>query len=220
MTSLFQHVLLVEGVSDREILETLLLSRNIEHQVEIKVAGSITELLKSARLRTELKASGLRSLGLVVDADEKPEGRWKRIAQLFEELGCARRELPNPDKRRPPEDGLVVRLEEGIALGAWVMPNNLEQGMMEVFLSYFIQQPDDMWNYSEEVLTQVMTLGESGKTRFKDVHYDKARIQTWLAWQKEVSPSFEVALRKRIFSQGHETPERFLSWFETLFSRP
>ena len=31
MTSLSQHVLLVEGVSDQEILETLLLSRNIAH---------------------------------------------------------------------------------------------------------------------------------------------------------------------------------------------
>ena len=47
--------------------------------VEIESYGGDEELVDAEEISTQLQASGLSALGLIVDTDSDPEARWQKI---------------------------------------------------------------------------------------------------------------------------------------------
>jgi hypothetical protein len=111
-----QNYLLVEGDDDVHVLYHLLKHHNVYKQVEIKNKGGIENLLVT--LRTELKGSGERRLGIIIDPDTDIAIRWQALRERLVAFNYnAVPETPLPDGTIIDEDGQPV-------IGIWLMPNN------------------------------------------------------------------------------------------------
>ncbi|ABA21035.1 hypothetical protein Ava_1412 [Trichormus variabilis ATCC 29413] len=173
--------LLVEGKDDLRVIPELIEKNGIvwgnnkkEAIVTIEDYGGYTNI-NSDLVSTELQASGLTHLGLMVDADDKPQTRWQSIREA-----CLDSILDIPEEI--PTTGLIHTTNTGIKFGVWIMPDNLMQGMLETFLAYMIpDESEPLWMYAQEVVAEAKIKGAS----FIDARIDKAKIHTWLAWQEE-----------------------------------
>ncbi len=71
------NLLLVEGFDDQHVLWNLLEARQFPERFDIKQEQGYDTLLKA--LPTRLKASDLERLGIIVDANDNPQGRWDAV---------------------------------------------------------------------------------------------------------------------------------------------
>ena len=212
-----ENVLLVEGDNDKRVIPEFIEQNGIEWEIEpkkyvvkIKAKDSKESLLKQKNIETELKARGLKSLGIVVDGDDNPANRMQRIEQIYQSLG-------QKSDNNLSSDGLIFQLDKGIKFGVWMMPDNKSEGMLETFLSCLIDTnnptENDLWEYVEEVVNKA---GEIGAT-YKQVHLDKAKIHTWLAWQNEPGCQLHQAIKYKILNPNHPKGQSFFRWFKELF---
>lgn len=92
--------------------------------------GGVDNILKAGTISAEFKASGLRRLGIIVDANGDMAGRWQAIRRQCES------ELPDmadlPDQI--PETGFARERQNGSWFGVWIMPDNRASGALEEFL--------------------------------------------------------------------------------------
>lgn len=158
-------------------------------------------------ISTELKASGLIALGMVVDADDNLDARWGSIRNA-----CLK-SIPDIPEYLP-ESGLIHTTGSGIKFGVWIMPDNKTQGMLETFLTYMIPTTSQLlWEYAKEVSQEASRKGAS----YIEAHYDKACIYTWLAWQSPPGRQLHNAVTERILEPTHIEAQNFVSWFKELY---
>src|SRR5258708_6614798 len=102
-----------------------------EWPVWVEVGNSVDEILESGYLSTEIKASNMRIIGVMLDADIHAYGRYQRIQQLCASL------FPNLPVQMP-ADGLVIDNGDDKRFGLWLMPDNKSEGDLETFLRYLV----------------------------------------------------------------------------------
>jgi hypothetical protein len=209
-------VLLVEGKQDLMVIAYLMEANGVpwtknNEPVWIKDCDVYENLVKQLSdpdvILTELKASRFSALGIMIDADDKPEERWQSIrnASLQSITGI-------PEAL--PEDGLIHTTDTGIRFGIWLMPDNRIRGMLETFLTYMIPtNHEPLWEFAQAVTKEAKSKGAA----FIDPHLDKANIYTWLAWQDTPGQQLHQAVEQRIFHPTHPNAQRFVTWFKTLY---
>lgn len=213
MASVKPNRLLVEGDEEVRLFPQLLDkhvdwgNRREEWVVEIIKCDGVEPILDSGLVGMHSKTSGLRALGIIVDADANVENRWTRIKNRWpKEFG----ELPDD----LPPDGLIHKGLKGPRLGVWIMPDNRSSGMLETFLGALLR-PDlaTLWGFACD------TCGESrdrGAT-YRDVHRDKAKIHTYLSWLDPPGMSLHVAVMRNAVETRTPLGQRFVRWFIDLF---
>lgn len=166
----------------------------------------VENLLKPKYISTQLKTpNGLTHLGIIMDADEEPDNRWKSL------YNACLPNIPNLPQNLPAE-GLIITLESGIKFGVWMMPDNQSRGMLETFLAYLV--PDNnLWQYTQN---KVIEAKQQGAT-YRDYHLDKANIHTYLAWQYPPGKQLHDAVKQRILNQSHPQSANFLRWLQELY---
>ncbi|MCK4659658.1 MAG: hypothetical protein KAV82_09085 [Phycisphaerae bacterium] len=206
--------LLVEGDEDKRVIPQLIEANGIrwgENRdtwiVELDQCDGFENMVKPGVIETELKASGLEVLGIIADANDNAGRRWEslrnRCRGSFPEL---------PDEL--PATGLIHESETGLKLGVWLMPDNRSHGMMETFLTYLV--PDDsnpVLKHAESARNEARVLGAP----YKDVHADKAKIHTWLAWQDPPGRPLHNAVMERLLDPCSPHAAAFVRWFRSLF---
>lgn len=207
-------VLLVEGDEDKRVIPHLIEANGIRwgerdepKVVEIYAYDGVENLLRPGEIETWLKGSGLKALGILVDADESAPGRWRRIR---ERCAGAFHELPE----HVPASGLVATNERGIRLGVWLMPDNTNRGMLETFLS--LLRPDTnepLWEHARAAHAQARVLGAP----CTQAHEHKAQIHTWLAWQDPPGRQLHQAVIERMLDPKAPHAALFLNWFKKLY---
>lgn len=208
--------LLVEGAGDRRVITALA----EKHGVELgkKIAGhfpiqieekSMPWLLDSEFLATVVAGSGLKILGIILDADEDSATRLKELREACKE--AMGREIPE----QLPTEGLILKPEgDQPKFGVWLMPDNSNRGMLETFLAFLVPgASNDCWGWTAELCQQAKTRGAT----FKDVHRDKARIHAYLAFQDQPGRQLHEALINRVLDPDHEMAKTFLAWLCRLF---
>jgi len=206
-------VLLVEGKDDKSVIEELIKSNSLNVSTErdldwIKPSNGYENLAKKEVIATELLASGLTTLGIVIDADEHPNDRWTSIRNA-----CLK---SIPDLPRDlPENGLIWDAPNDIKFGIWMMPDNKMRGMLETFLADIIPEENQvLWEFAKESVQEAKVRG----AKVTPNHIDKANIYTWLAWQEPSGLQISTAVKKRtIFDRTHPNAQKFVSWFKTLY---
>lgn len=165
-------------------------------------------LLAEGEIETQLKASGLTALGVIVDADENAAGRWQAIrARISGHFPSAPSALP--------VEGLVLQQETGPSFGAWVMPDNVSRGILETFLLYLRPLENEALHaHAESAVDQARTSGAP----FRDPHRDKALIHTWLAWQDPPGRQMHQAIMEGMLRESSPAVTAFVSWFCKLYS--
>lgn len=206
--------LLVEGEEDKRVIPYLMEANGIawgerrsEWVVEIKGCNGFESMVQEGVIEIELKESGLKVLGIIADANENAKQRWSSLRNRC--LGSFP-ELPDD----VPAEGLIQENESGLKLGIWLMPDNRSHGMMETFLTYLV--PDDsnpVLKYAESARDEAQVLGAP----WKDVHADKAKIHTWLAWQEKPGRPLHNAVMEGLLDPCSPHAGAFVKWFRSLF---
>jgi hypothetical protein len=156
------------------------------------------KIVDSDVIATELQASGLSALGIMIDADDNPQGRWQSVRQA-----CLK-SIPDIPEILP-EKGLIHTTSNTIKFGVWIMPDNKMRGMLETFLAYMLPNENELlWQFSQETTKKARRKGAP----FIDSHYDKANIYTWLSWQNPPGRQLHQAIMERILNPQHPNAQK------------
>ena len=119
--------LLVEGNNDRHVVWALCEQHQVPQTFSVVIArednGGVEALLKSIPVR--LKVSGLRALGIILDADQNLASRWAAVCERLRQAGYS--DLPP----NPEPNGSIIAVDQMPRIGIWLMPNNNLPGMLE-----------------------------------------------------------------------------------------
>ncbi len=175
--------------------------------MEIKEQGGIKELLKRSNFKAHAKTTGLKALGIILDADNEFESRWASVREL-----CRLVDPHFPGEL--PVDGLVHITPDNLRLGVWIMPDNRSSGMLETFLrsdASLARTP--LWDLA------IRSCQEAGRLEgsFKEVHLPKAEIHTILAWIDPPGKRLQEAIRDRVMDTKGDLSRSFAAWMINLF---
>ena len=206
--------LVVEGYDDlytvREIMRTQVEwpgAGESDYPVYIDIGKSVNEILNKDYIGVLLKSSTIRTLGIVIDADDK--GARSRYQSLYN-LCCA--SFPEMPSTLPP-DGLVVNNRSQKRLGVWIMPDNRSKGDLETFLRYLVpEQP--LWKYAEHCTE---TAKQGWNAPYRNAHTNKAKLYTWLSWQDPPVQNPGRALESKALDATLPATQSFIQWFRALF---
>lgn len=210
--------LYVEGKNDEKAIGSLLCRHGIDtdsktRQFDIKPPASFNEkstesveaLLES--IPESVRRSDGRPIGFVFDADFDIQSRWSAIRNRLVSLG-----VTTPDQ--PELGGFIAEVPRfQTRVGVWLMPNNLDVGMLEDFLQGLIADGDKLLPIAREATTNAMAT----ELRFPKIHEPKALIHTWLAWQEKPGLPFGTAITATYFRHDTTTALAFVAWFRNLF---
>jgi hypothetical protein len=216
MVEIHRNVLLVEGKQEVRVIPELIEANGVnwgtrnKPVVYLRDYDGYSKIIDPDVISTELQASGLSALGIMLDADDNPNERWQSIRNACQSS------IPDIPKDLP-EAGLILNAPNSVQFGIWLMPDNRMGGMLETFLAYLVPNDSEpLWQFSQETSRTAKNKGAS----FKDVHYDKANIYTWLAWQDPPGQQLHQAVMERILNPQHPNAQKFVTWFKTLYDLP
>jgi hypothetical protein len=204
-----QNVLLVEGSNDQQFIYQLANRAGIprdDYRIPTWEKGGGFQTVVDS-LPGILVGSVVQHLGIVVDADDDPISRWRSLTNKLHGEGY---NLPS----EPAVGGLVHR-EQGkrIAVGIWLMPDNLHPGMLEDMAFELLPTGDLLWPHAVDVVTRISELEQ----RFKPTYTMKAQLHTWLAWQDEPGTQLGLAVKRRYLQGDAPLAADFVHWLKRLF---
>lgn len=206
--------LLVEGDTEVRVIPYLMERNGVTWEVgdqpvvNIEPQGGVEEIMKPGVISSELKASGIEALGILVDADEDAGNQWARIRNI-----CTNHISGLPDQM--PDEGLKIDLPQGPVFGVWIMPDNRYTGMLEDFLVRLIKEDSrELFEYARDCVVEAKRKG----AQFRNNHAIKAEVHTWLAWQENPGRQLHQAVNERILDPQKEASQQFVNWFRSLFN--
>lgn len=220
--------LFVEGPDDLNgLLHLLIRSGSLpecpnpeESPVQIQQLKSKAELLTDMLIRP--KQTGLTAVGYVLDADgyQLADGQLSGDPSGFESTWASvmdrlrRAGIIDPIEIK--NEGYVGQIgASGPKIGVWIMPDNQSHGAIEEFLASLTTPEDRLLSYAR-VATQTART-DHGAT-FTEAARPKAELSCWLSWQLEPGMPYGIAMRAGRFDHALELAQRFIRWFQRLFT--
>ncbi|MCK6627368.1 MAG: hypothetical protein L6R45_19595 [Anaerolineae bacterium] len=206
--------LLVEGKNDQHVIWALCEMYQLPETFDVIVpvgdnegenSGGIETLLADIPVR--LKESGLKTLGMVVDADEDIQACWRSIRSRLQK---AQYDIPV----QPSQEGFILSLPNRPRIGVWVMPDNQLPGRLEDFVGHLIPPKDGLKPIAEKTL---QSIEKKQLNLFRPIHRSKALIHTWLAWQETPGMPMGQAITARVLLHDQTLANSFVSWLRRLF---
>ena len=201
------NVLLVEGENDKHVVWSLLKYHAVPQHFEVVDRNGIENLLEAFEGELTRVVDG--KVGVIIDADTNLTSRWESLHHILAISGYTSIPL------YPISNGTILRQERKPVVGIWLMPDNTIPGMLEDFVAFLRPQKDLLWPMVDEAVLKVKTLEE--EHRFRDVHESKARIHTWLSWQKEPGKPMGQAITARYLDADAPYALKLISWIRALF---
>lgn len=180
---------------------------NDDPPVFIQRGGSPDEILREGYVTALLKSRDVQTLGVMLDADENPDGRYQRARSL-----CAALFPSMPTTLSP--GGVVVANGDGKRFGIWIMPDNVSPGYLETFLRYLVpNQQEPLWTHAVGSVAVATGLGAT----CRNTHLGKAHLYTWLAWQDPPGRAPGIALTHKVLDPNSGAATNFVTWFKSLY---
>jgi len=202
-----KKVLLVEGKNDCHVVLALCEYNALPENFGIYQCENDIGILKRLNALI-IQPNPPESIGIIIDADGHDLARrWQQIQQKIKNHEYTFPESPNVN-------GTIISDNSGKPnLGIWLMPNNQNPGMLEDFL---IEMADQN---SISIATQcVETAKAEGLSTFKDIHFSKALIHTYLAWQDEPGRPLGQSITAHSLKPDTEIANMFVDWLKELFN--
>lgn len=236
MSSNAGQVILVEGIGDLHAVAGFFHSLKLTSLYDGKYKGSplrlvwcennsrlnivsadsvqkVNRTLKTLHVLENDGISDCKVLALIVDADESLENRWRSVQSTLQAIGHE-----PPDAPKPCGTVLVCDSARIPRVGVWIMPDNQRSGMLETFLGMCVPQGGEnpIWQRAL-AQTDAVHAEIDEPSRFKDVHLDKARIHSYLAWNDPPGVPLGQAILKNILDSRSEHAGIFLQWIRDVF---
>jgi len=211
-----QNYLLVEGKDDLHVIYSLLLHYQVPELFKPKTIDGISKLSEAfedgvGRLleafEVELTLLEEGKLGIVVDADIDLAARWRSLQNIL--IGLGYEAVPV----NPIPGGTIIEQNNRPTVGIWLMPDNRIPGMLEDFVSFLLPPDDLLWPVAEDILQKVV----EQDCRFRPTYRIKAKIHTWLAWQKEPGKPLGQAITATYFNANAPHAQELIDWIRRLF---
>ena len=229
------QLILVEGIDDMHTVANLFRSLKLtdilkrepdrlrlrwlenDSVIEIIPSGGVDSVRDFAETILALQSlDDASSLALVVDADNSIEDRWKSVAAALLEMG-------HTPPRLPASTGTILKSKTArpARIGVWIMPDNQQAGMLETFLGMCVPQKSESLIWQRALAqTDAVHAEIDERSRFKDVHLDKARIHNYLAWNDPPGTPLGQAILRNLLDPRSEQAGVFLQWIREVFGFP
>lgn len=178
-----------------------------ESPVFITAGGGAEKILEKGYILAKLKEPTIQILGIMLDADADPQGRYQSIRNQCVDV------FPKLPKTIT-DSGVISANDDPKRIGIWIMPDNLVAGSVELFLQYLV--PNDSENTWKHAVSSVETARSMG-AGCRDQHIPKANLYTWLAWHDPPGQSPGIALTKKILDPHSASAKPFVEWFKKLY---
>ena len=217
-----KNILLVEGDSDRQLLESLCETWRIPvRQVKVCTPRDAGHRKNSKQAvwavlplhLAQLADGTLERLALVVDADSPPNGGVDTtLSQLKPLLSAHGYQWVADETTR----GLRFTHADGLPdVGVWIMPNNASPGMAEDWLKACVHPNEsDLMRHVQQAIATL-----PGGPKFKPLHQSKAEIATWLAWQAKPGHGLYYAVQTEgLLDDKAELAVALQDWLVRIFA--
>jgi hypothetical protein len=217
-----KKVLIVEGKYDEEFYKAVCQAIGLGPRITVappqKIGGNFNNkegVFNHLPMMLQQLADGrIEQLALVVDADYDGEGGlgYKRTVQRVQEI-VASFGYTIDTRSKKALGGHVFNNSDGLSdLGLWVMPNNQDDGMLEHWIKGCII-PND----SRLVEHSVAVVGALPDPKFKPIHFAKAEVSTWLAWQRIPGRGPEHAVAENLFDTTSIQYDLISKWLKHIY---
>jgi hypothetical protein len=203
----FKQKLLLEGNDDQHVIWALCERFKIKESFDIIDCEGVDNL--NLQIPIRFKQSGVKTIGIIVDADSDILGRYNSLKSILETEQFT---LPN----EIPENGLILK-RNSIKIGIWLMPNNNLNGMLEDFIAFLVPKNDILLPLVNSTLSD---LEKNKQNLYSLSHKSKAIIHTWLSWQEDPGTPMGLGITKRYLSTEIENCTKLISWLKNLFNEP
>ena len=224
------RILFVEGADDQHSIWAICEHYRVEETFSVEVPdgegkipkkgktqkselGGIDNVLKATRLNLDAGSSAMERLGIVIDADQDLNSQWQKVRNILEKVGY----INLPDS--PDSDGTIIEQDFLPTFGIWIMPDNIvTRGMLEDFLEFLVPDKENnaLWKKAIACTEEILDEIEEEK-RFADIHLSKAKIHSYLAWQKDCGVPFGLSITKKYLQAENPNCEKFVEWLKRLF---
>lgn len=164
------QVLLVEGRDDKHVVCHLTGRHDDMPEFCISDKEGRNSLLEN--IGAELRKPGRRAIGILVDANDDLDGRWKAVAGRLREENV---EVPD----NPETGGTIV--DGTPRIGIWLMPDNRSSGELEDFVSEMIPEEDPVWPLSQRYIDGI----PEDHRKFAGKKIQRAKVHAWLATRED-----------------------------------
>ncbi len=159
-------------------------------------------LLKS--IRGEILIEGRTAVGIVLDANGDPNGRWQAVAGRLRDADIQPPEAPAPT-------GIII--EGNPRVGVWLMPDNQSCGELENFVERMIPCDDAVWPLSQDYIDGI----PEANRKFTEGKILRAKVHAWLAARK-VPRKMGQAIGAGDLNVETVDAENFVTWLRKLFT--
>ena len=195
------NVLLVEGQDDLHVVRHFCGRSPPMPQFCTLDKGGLDKLLPA--ISVEIKVSGRKAVGVVVDANNDLQSRWDAVGNSLKAI-----QIQPPDK--PDPAGTIIYSTPRI--GVWLMPNNQSPGELEDFVEEMIPDEDPVWPMSQGYIQGI----PNADRKFKDSKMLKAELFAWLA-TREIPGRMGAAIGAGDLLVDKELSAIFADWLRRLF---
>ncbi len=204
-SSAADRVLLVEGRDDKHVVEHLCrFHQAIAHFAVVEKDG-IKELLKA--ISPEMKRSGRKAVGILVDANDDVEARWQAVT------GRLKAQNLQPPRHPEPVGTIIDGSDGSPRVGIWLMPDNQSTGELEDFVQKMIPRDDVVWPLSEAYIDSI----PAAERKFTQGKILRAKVHAWLA-TRDRPRLMGAAIHAGDLNLNEPNSERFASWLQRLFT--
>ena len=195
------RVLLVEGPNDKHVVRHLCNFHEEMPEFCILDKEGIEVLLEA--IGSEIQAPGRKAVGILVDANDDLDARWRTVANRLREENI---EVPS----NPELTGTII--DSTPRVGIWLMPNNTAPGELENFVSEMIPDDDPVWPRSEDYIDGI----PEADRKFTEKKILRAKIHAWLA-TREDPRQMGAAIGARDLRVDGTLSTAFANWLRQLF---
>ena len=201
-SSAVDSLLLVEGTDESHVIRRLRDRSEGMPSFGVAPKGGIDPLLQS--IYSEVKMQGRSALGILVDANDDPQARWRAVTDRLRKAGV---EPPG----EPERSGVII--EGAPRIGVWMMPDNKSPGELEDFVAAMIPDGDAIWPLSRSYVAGI----PAAERRFAQGKTLRAEVHAWLA-VREDPRRMGQAITAGDLDTGAELCQIFVRWLRALFS--
>ena len=205
----FPQKLLVEGKTDQHIVWALCKHYHVAENFNVRDCDGIDKLMEILSMMLT-NPTNVKTIGIIVDADNDIKARVNQIRSIVKPYGY---EIPDELQH----SGLICPSSQPDypKLGLWLMPDNIHLGMVEDFALSLASTDDALLMEAEDELQRIEG---AGNNLYPLIHHSKAKIHTYLAWQKEPGCPIGLSITKHVLDPDHPIAQNFVqNWLVPLF---
>ncbi len=214
-------ILLVEGENDQKFFRALFKVLGLDVDVKVNTPkdhgaernGKMAAFALLEELIKQLFDGSVTHLAMVIDADYSADS-WG----YSNTLKHIKKRMAHSNYNDPIilHSGLSFPHSDGLNdFGLWIMPDNASEGMLEDWIATAVKSSESpLLQHATEVVKNLPK-----PQKFKSIHTSKAKIATWMAWQKLPGEGLYYAIQNDLIDKENKSAKQLIAWLKHIYTQ-